>query len=120
MNIIDDYNFYMDSVSEGDLYQINNFDFPMKHVVLHGNNKDESELDKFKDLAFSIFNIGILIHVSKFSFISNCCLLSRLALSSFNCSKSFIFLSPLIIVSYYNTKVQKNQSFVRITNNVYI
>ena len=45
MNIIDEYNFYMDSVSEGDLYQINNFDFPMTHVVLHGNNKDESELD---------------------------------------------------------------------------
>lgn len=45
MNIIDEYNFYMDSVSEGDLYQINNFGFPMSHVVLHGNNKDESELE---------------------------------------------------------------------------
>ena len=35
----------MDSVSEGDLYQINNFSYPMNHVVLHGNNKDESELE---------------------------------------------------------------------------
>ena len=25
MNMIDEYNFYMDSVSEGDLYQINNY-----------------------------------------------------------------------------------------------
>ena len=45
MNMIDEYNFYMDSVSEGDLYQINNYKFPMAHVVLHGNNKDESELE---------------------------------------------------------------------------
>lgn len=45
MNIIDEYNFYMDSVSEGDLYQINNYKFPMAHVVLHGNNKDESEIE---------------------------------------------------------------------------
>ena len=45
MNIIDEYNFYMDSVSEGDLYQIYNYKFPMSHVVLHGNNKDESELE---------------------------------------------------------------------------
>jgi len=45
MNIIDEYNFYMDSVSEGDLYQINSYKFPMTHVVLHGNNKDESEID---------------------------------------------------------------------------
>lgn len=45
MNIIDEYGFYMDSVSEGDLYQINNYSFPMEHIVLHGNNKDESEID---------------------------------------------------------------------------
>lgn len=45
MNIIDEYNFYMDSVSEGDLYIINNYQFPMSHVVLHGNNKEESEID---------------------------------------------------------------------------
>ncbi len=45
MNIIDDYNFYIDSVSEGDLYQINNYSFPIEHVVLHGNNKDENELE---------------------------------------------------------------------------
>lgn len=45
MNLIDEYGFYMDSVSEGDLYQINNYSFPMNHIVLHGNNKDESEID---------------------------------------------------------------------------
>lgn len=45
MNIIDEYNFYIDSVSEGDLYLINNYNFPMSHVVLHGNNKEESEID---------------------------------------------------------------------------
>ena len=45
MNIIDEYDFYMDSVSEGDLFQINNYSFPMSHIVLHGNNKDETEIE---------------------------------------------------------------------------
>ncbi len=45
MDIIDEYGFYMDSVSEGDLYQINNYAFPMSHIVLHGNNKVENEIE---------------------------------------------------------------------------
>ena len=38
------YGFGVDSVREGELYQINSFNFPMEKVVLHGNNKTEEEL----------------------------------------------------------------------------
>lgn len=45
LGIVNEYGFGVDSVSEGDLYQINSFNFPMEKVVLHGNNKNESELN---------------------------------------------------------------------------
>lgn len=45
MDLINDYGFGIDSVSEGDLYTINSYNFPMEKVVLHGNNKTISELE---------------------------------------------------------------------------
>lgn len=45
MDLINEYGFGIDSVSEGDLYTINSYNFPMEKVVLHGNNKTISELE---------------------------------------------------------------------------
>lgn len=45
MKLINEYHFGIDSVSEGDLYQIHSYHFPMNNVVLHGNNKTLSELE---------------------------------------------------------------------------
>ena len=44
-DIIKEYGMYMDSVSMGDLYMISKASFPAERVVLHGNNKDISELE---------------------------------------------------------------------------
>ncbi len=45
INIINEYGMGLDSVSEGDLYLIKKANFPLSKVVLHGNNKDNSEIN---------------------------------------------------------------------------
>ncbi len=55
-NLIDEYNFYMDSVSIGDLYVAKTSDFNMKHIVFHGNNKSVDEIN------YAIKNnVGIIV-----------------------------------------------------------
>ena len=44
VRIMDNHNFYLDAVSIGDLYIINNVLHSLKHVVFHGNNKSYDEL----------------------------------------------------------------------------
>lgn len=44
-NLIDKYDFYMDSVSIGDLYVARKSGFNMEHIVFHGNNKSTEELE---------------------------------------------------------------------------
>ena len=47
---------YIDAVSIGDLYLINKSKFPMKHVLLHGNNKS------IEDLEYAIVNnVGLIV-----------------------------------------------------------
>ncbi len=43
--LINEYNMGIDSVSEGDLYQLDYIHFPFHKIVLHGNNKTYSELE---------------------------------------------------------------------------
>lgn len=42
--LVDEYGFYMDAVSLGDLYVASFANFPMKKIVFHGNNKQTDEL----------------------------------------------------------------------------
>ena len=55
-NLMDEYGFYMDSVSLGDLYVAKRCGFPMEHLVFHGNNKSVQELE------YAISNnVGIIV-----------------------------------------------------------
>ena len=54
--IINEYNFYMDAVSIGDLYVALYANFPADHLVFHGNNKS------IEELIFAIENkIGLIV-----------------------------------------------------------
>ncbi len=54
--IIDEYDFYMDAVSIGDLYIAKKANFPMEKIVFHGNNKQKEELE------FAIKNeVGLIV-----------------------------------------------------------
>ena len=54
--IINEYHFYMDAVSIGDLYIASKANFPMKKIVFHGNNKQIEELE------FAINqNVGLIV-----------------------------------------------------------
>lgn len=43
--MVNHYHLWMDAVSMGDLYVINKSGFQMSHVVFHGNNKSQEELE---------------------------------------------------------------------------
>ena len=51
-----EYNFYMDSVSLGDLYVAKYSNFNMEHIVFHGNNKSIEELNYAVNE-----NVGIIV-----------------------------------------------------------
>ena len=55
-NLMTEYNYYMDSVSIGDLYVAQYSGFNMEHIVFHGNNKSTEELEyAIKE------NVGIIV-----------------------------------------------------------
>lgn len=55
-NLIDKYDFYMDSVSIGDLYVARKSGFNMEHIVFHGNNKSTEELEYALN-----YGVGIIV-----------------------------------------------------------
>lgn len=69
-NLINNYDMGIDSVSEGDLYQLDHMRFPFSKIVLHGNNKTISEIE------FAIKNnIGYLVidHLEELNTIIEVC-----------------------------------------------
>ncbi len=54
--LMSEYNFYMDSVSLGDLYVAKYSNFNMEHIVFHGNNKSIEELNYAVNE-----NVGIIV-----------------------------------------------------------
>lgn len=54
--ILNDVGFYIDAVSAGDLYLIHKSGFKMEHVILHGNNKSNEELEMAVDM-----NVGYIV-----------------------------------------------------------
>jgi len=45
IRMLDEYGFYADGVSMGDMYLLEKSDFSLNHLVLHGNNKSDEELE---------------------------------------------------------------------------
>lgn len=69
-HLVNDYDMGIDSVSEGDLFQLKAMRFPFSKIVLHGNNKTESEIE------FAIKNdIGYLVvdHLEELDMIIKVC-----------------------------------------------
>ena len=54
--MLDEYGFYADGVSSGDMYLMEKSGFPMEHIVLHGNNKSDDELKMAIDK-----NVGYIV-----------------------------------------------------------
>lgn len=54
--MLDEYGFYADGVSSGDMYLMEKSGFPMGHIVLHGNNKSDDELKMAIDK-----NVGYIV-----------------------------------------------------------
>ena len=69
-SLINEYDMGIDSVSEGDLYQLDRMRFPFSRIILHGNNKTESEIE------FAIkHDIGYLVvdHLEELDIIIKVC-----------------------------------------------
>lgn len=54
--MLNEYGFYADGVSSGDMYLMEKSGFPMEHIVLHGNNKSLEELETAVDK-----NVGYIV-----------------------------------------------------------